>query len=413
MRILSPRRPWKGKRVVLGVTGGIAAYKSVQLARDLTRLGAEVDVVLTEAATRFVGPLSFEGVTGRRVSTDPWSAEGAALHLRLGRDADAVVVAPATADLLARAAEGRADDLLTTTLLATAAPVLLCPAMNHRMYRHPQTQANLVRVQERLGYRVAGPAVGPLGAGEESGPGRMLEAQEIAEHVGRLLAAPTSRLPGRAVLVTSGPTREPLDPVRYLGNRSSGRMGHALAAAAWRRGGNVTLVTGPVSLPDPAGVRTVAVETAREMARVVNEEMAEVDVAIFAAAVADYRPAETASAKLKREETGPALTLSLTANPDVAGGARQLRKTGSVFVGFALETDDLLDNARKKLSSKGFDLIVANSANDVDSGFEVPTNRATLVAGSGDPEPLGLLTKDELAEEILDRVESLLESADV
>ncbi len=401
-----------GKRVVLGVTGGIAAYKSVQLARDLTRLGAEVDVVMTRAASEFVGAISFEGVTGRRPLTHLWSAEGAALHIRLGREADVVVVAPATADLIARGAEGRADDLLTTTLLATRAPVLLCPAMNHRMYEHPQTQANLDRVQDRLGYHLAGPGEGPLGVGEDWGRGRMLEPSEIVAHVGRLLVATGSRLAGRRILVTSGPTREPIDPVRYVGNRSSGRMGQAVAAAAWRRGAVVTLVTGPVALDAPTGVDVVRVETARDMDGAVRERMPETDVAVFTAAVADFRPVDPSREKLKRAHTGPELSVDLVANPDVAAGAAKAKRPGSVNVGFALETSDLLENARGKLEKKGLDLIVANSPDDADSGFEVETIRATVLSRTGADEALSLMTKDELAELLLDRVEALLSPAD-
>ncbi len=410
MRVLTPRRPWDGARIVLGVCGGIAAYKSVQLARDLTRLGATVDVVMTRTASRFVGALSFEGVTGRKPLEDMFSAEGAALHIQLGRDADVVVVAPATADLIARAAEGRADDLLTTTLLATAAPVLVCPAMNHRMFAHPQTQANVRRLVDRLGYHVAGPAAGPLAAGEESGPGRMLEPDEITEHVGRLLAGAGSPLAGLEVLVTSGPTREPIDPVRYVGNRSSGRMGHALAAAAWRRGARTTLVRGPVAIDDPVGVRVVPVETARDMHAAVSECIATADVTIFAAAVADYRPADPASDKMKRADAGPELSLTLTANPDVAASTRDLRKAGSVVVGFALETGDLLENARRKLEGKGFDLIVANPAGTPDAGFEATTNRATILAVDGSTQDLPLQSKEEMADRILDRVERLFGS---
>ncbi len=406
--MLTPRRPWEGRRVVLGVSGGIAAYKSVQLARDLTRLGARVDVVLTAAATRFVGALSFEGVTGRRPLTDLFSAEGVALHIRLGRDADVVVVAPATADLMARAAEGRADDLLTTTLLATRAPVLVCPAMNHRMYSHPQTQANLERLRSRLGYHIGGPGIGPLAAGEESGPGRMLEPADITEHVGRLLASRGSRLDGLRVLITSGPTREPVDPVRYVGNRSSGRTGHALATAAWRRGAKVTLVTGPVSIDPPIGADVVGVETAVEMNEAVQRVIGEADVVVFAAAVADYRPTNASADKLKRSLTGPELMLTLEANPDVAGGTREARKPGAVVVGFALETRDLLANARAKLEAKGFDLVVANAAGEPDAGFEATTNRVTILSSSGDPEPLPLQSKEQMADEILDRVEWLL-----
>ena len=406
---MGPRRPWEGRRVVLGVTGGIAAYKAVQLARDLTRLGATVDAVLTRGARQFIQPLSFEGVTGRPALTELFSAEGAALHIRLGQEADVVCVAPATADFLARAAQGRANDLLTTTLLATRAPVVLCPAMNDRMFAHPQTQANIAHLQESLSYRIAGPAVGPLAYGEGEGPGRMLEPAEIIEEVGRALVTP-SPLDGKRVLVTAGPTREAIDPVRYLGNRSSGRMGFALAAAAWRRGAEVRVVSGPVALPDPHGVEVLRVETAKEMFDQVSEGLPEADVSIFASAVADFRPADSSEGKLKRADVGPELALSLTENPDVAGGTRERRKTGSIVVGFALETRSLLENGQKKLETKDFDLLVANDATEEGAGFEVDTNRVTLLTPGKPNEELPLLSKDEVAEIILDRVTSLLES---
>jgi phosphopantothenoylcysteine decarboxylase/phosphopantothenate--cysteine ligase len=393
---------------VLGVTGGIAAYKAVQVARDLTRLGAEVDVVLTRAAGEFVRPLSFAGVTGRPALTELFSAEGAALHIRLGREADVVCVAPATADLLARAAHGRADDLLTTTLLATRAPVLLCPAMNDRMWSHPQVRANAAHCAEVLGYHMAGPAVGPLAVGEADGPGRLLDPEDIVEHVGRLLEPP-GPLRGRAVLVTAGPTREPLDPVRYLGNRSSGRMGFALARAAWRRGAAVVLVSGPSALADPPGVEVVRIETAAQLREAVLERAGAADVVVHAAAVADYRPADAAPAKLKRHELGDATTVALTANPDVAAESRPRLRPGALAVGFALETDDLLANARAKLEAKGFHLLVANDATEPGAGFEVDTNRVTLLAPDAEPETLPLLSKDEVAERVLDRVEALLE----
>ena len=406
--VLSPRRPWEGRRVVLGVTGGIAAYKAVQLARDLTRLGATVDAVLTRGAQRFIQPLSFEGVTGRPALTELFSAQGAALHIRLGLEADVVCVAPATADFLARAAQGRADDLLTTTLLATRAPVVLCPAMNDRMFAHPQTQANLAHLRDSLSYRVAGPAVGPLAFGEGEGPGRMLEPAGIVEEVGRALAGP-SPLEGKSVLVTAGPTREAIDPVRFVGNRSSGRMGFALAAAAWRRGADVRVVSGPVALDDPHGVEVVRVETAREMFDDVATGLPEADVSIFASAVADFRPADAAPSKLKRADVGSELALTLTENPDVAGGTRERRKAGSIAVGFALETRSLLENGRKKLETKDFDLLVANDATEEGAGFDVETNRVTLLAPGKADEELPLLSKDEVAEIILDRVASLLE----
>jgi phosphopantothenoylcysteine decarboxylase/phosphopantothenate--cysteine ligase len=408
-RVLHPRRPWEGRRIVLGVTGGIAAYKAVQLARDLTRLGAEVDTVLTAGARRFVAPLSFEGVTGRPAATELFSTEGAALHIKLGSEADVVCVAPATADLIARAAQGRADDLLTTTLLATRAPVLICPAMNDRMYSHPQTQANLRHVQEALSYGVAGPGTGPLAAGEESGLGRMLEPSEIIEEIGRALSG-GSPLQGKRVLITAGPTREAIDPVRFIGNRSSGRMGFALAAAARRRGAEVTVVAGPVSVPAPYGVEVFGVETARDMLERVSEHLPEADVSVFASAVADYRPADPSQDKLKRTDVGPEMTLTFAENPDVALESRAVRKPGSVAVGFALETKSLIENARAKLASKGFDLIVANDAGEEGAGFDVDTNQVVLLGSDGETEELPLSTKDEVAEVILDRVSGIVES---
>ena len=408
-RVLHPRRPWEGRRIVLGVTGGIAAYKAVQLARDLTRLGAEVDAVLTGGAQRFVQPLSFEGVTGRSAATELFSAEGAALHIKLGSEADVVCVAPATADLIARAAQGRADDLLTTTLLATRAPVVICPAMNDQMYSHPQTQANLRHVHEVLSYRVAGPGTGPLAAEEGSGPGRMLEPHEIIEEIGRALSD-ESPLRGKSVLVTAGPTREALDPVRFIGNRSSGRMGFALASAAWRRGASVKVVAGPVSLPAPYGIEVFEVENTLEMLECIGEHLPEADISVLAAAVADYRPADPSEEKLKRVDVGPEMAVALVENPDVARSTLDKRKAGSVSVGFALETTSLLENARAKLESKGFDLIVANNADEEGAGFEVDTNRVTLLRVQGEPEELPLLPKDEVAEVILDRVSGMVES---
>lgn len=406
---LSPRRPWEGRRVVLGVTGGIAAYKSIQVARDLTRLGATVDVVLTRAAQKFVAALSFEGVTGRPALTDLFSADGAALHVKLGREADVVCVAPATADFLARAAQGRADDLICTTLLATRAPVVICPAMNDRMFEHPQVQANVTHLIQELGYAVAGPAEGPLAVGEGEGPGRMLEPWQIEEHVGRALAQ-GGPLAGRAVLVTAGPTREPVDPVRYVGNRSSGRMGYAIAQAAWRRGAQVTLVSGPSALTRPVGVEVVPVETAVEMWEAVGARVSTADVSVFAAAVADFRPADPKSQKVKRAESDGAITIELTENPDVARDTIAKRKEGSIAVGFALETTDLIENAEKKLSAKAFDLIVANDANDPEAGFDVATNRVTILSNGRAPEAFPTMIKEAVAEEILDRIEALVEA---
>ena len=406
-RILSPRPPWDGRRVVLGVTGGIAAYKAVQVARDLTLLGAQVDVILTPTAERFVGGLSFEGVTGRPALTHLFSAEGAALHLRLGREADAIVVAPATADLLARAAQGRADDLLTTTLLAARGPVILCPAMNDRMFTHTQVQRNLAHCRDVLDYRIAGPGTGPLAAGEAEGAGRMLEPDTIVQHVGRALGE-TAAFRGRRVLVTSGPTREPVDPVRFVGNRSSGRMGRALAEAAWRRGAEVTVVSGPVAVGPPVGADVVRVDTAVEMRDAVATHIGSADVVLFAAAVADFRPEGSRSAKVKRSVAGSSLDLHMIANPDVAVATRSARKPGSVVVGFALETEDLVENARLKLDAKGFDLVVSNLAGVAGAGFESDTNQVTLVGPGGGAEVLPLMDKDAVADAVLDRIDALL-----
>jgi len=408
VRALHPKRPWEGRRVVLGVTGGIAAYKSVQVARDLTRLGARVDVVMTSGAQHFIQPLSFQGVTGREVFTDIFSGSGPAAHIRLGMEADVIVVAPATADFLARAAQGLADDLLATTLLVTRSPVVLCPAMNERMFGHPQTQSNIRHLQEELGYTVAGPGRGPLAYGEGEGPGRMLEPDEIIQHVGRALGREPA-WEGREVVVTAGPTREALDPVRYLGNRSSGRMGFALASAAWRRGAEVTLVTGPTAIPDPAGVNTVRVETGEEMKDEVLSALPGADVLVFAAAVSDFKPEETKKQKLKRSRKGQGMELQLSPTSDIALATVEGRKPGAIALGFALETEDLLGNARRKLKEKGFDFIAANSALEEGAGFDVGTNRVTILDTEGGVEELPVLPKDEVAEKLLDRVTHLLQ----
>jgi phosphopantothenoylcysteine decarboxylase/phosphopantothenate--cysteine ligase len=388
------------------VTGGIAAYKVVQVARDLTRLGAEVDVVMSRAAQEFVRPLSFEGVTGRPVLTEAFSAEGAAVHIRLGREADTVCVAPATADLLARAAHGRSNDLLTTTLLVARCPVLLCPAMNDRMWAHAAVQDNARRCHD-LGYVLVGPDSGPLAVGEADGPGRLSEPHEIVARIGRALGA-DGPLAGRRVLVTAGPTREPIDPVRYVGNRSSGRMGFAIAESAWLAGGEVTLVTGPSALVDPVGVETVRVDTAREMFDAVRPRVGEADVVIYAAAVSDFRPADPAAEKLKRREMAGPPTVVFEENPDIARETRALRRNGAVAVGFALETSDLLARAEAKRTEKGFDLLVANDATEPGAGFEVKTNRVTLLEAGRDPLPLPLLPKPVVADRIVARAAALL-----
>ena len=401
-----PSPPWAGGRVVLGVCGGVAAYKSVQLARDLTLLGAEVDVVLTDAARRFVAPLSFEGVTGRGALVDLFAVGAAALHVTLGRDADCVCIAPATADFIARAASGRASDLLSTVMVASDAPVVLAPAMNDRMFAHAQTRENLVTLRAR-GCGVVGPVTGPLAAGEGVGPGRLAAIADVADAVGRSLGS-GGALVGARVLVTGGPTRERLDQVRYFGNRSSGKTGVALARAAWMRGADVTLVTGPSAVPMPSGVDVVAVESAREMRDAVLDAAPSVDAAIFSAAVSDYCPADPRGDKIRRGEMGDAWSVALAANPDVAAEAVPLMKSGSVSVGFALEVADLVPRARRKVEEKGFDLIVGNLATEPDSGFEADTNRVTIVRPDGSARELPLMGKFRVAWEVVDLVEKRL-----
>ena len=395
------RRPWAGRRVLLGVTGSIAASKAVEIARDLTELGAQVDTVLTARASAFVGAITFEALTGRPCHTDMWAPGQALTHISLARAADVVCVAPATADLMARAAVGRADDLLSAILLATRAPVLLCPAMNDRMWAHPQTRANARHLQEVLGYRLVGPVAGPLAFDEGEGPGRMAEPAAIIEHIGRALGADPA-LHGRTVVVTAGPTREPVDAVRVLTNRSSGRMGYALAAAAWRRGAEVVLIAGPAALPPPTGPALVPVATADEMAAAVAQHLPGAAALVMSAAVADFRPARIRGGKIKKAAM-PA-SLELEPAPDILLGTRAARAPGCFVVGFALEAEDALENARAKLRAKDLDLVVLNSAGEPGAGFEVSTNRVTLLDRDGGVESLPLLGKDEVAERIVDRL---------
>jgi phosphopantothenoylcysteine decarboxylase / phosphopantothenate---cysteine ligase len=396
-------RPFDGRRVLLGITGGIASYKAAWLARLLAQDGAVVDVVMTRAATEFVGPVTLEALTGRPVHVELLGPGRALDHIRLARAAEAVVVAPCTADFLARAVHGHADDLLAACLLATTAPVLLVPAMNDRMWAHPQVQRNAEHARS-LGYRVLDPEEGPLAAGEGSGPGRMPEPETIHAHVGRLLER-GGPLGGRRLVVTAGPTREALDPVRFVSNHSSGKMGVALAAAAWRRGADVTLISGPLQVPHPVGVRVVPVESTQDMADAVAAELPDADALVMAAAPADFRPASVADTKLKRTEG--ALRIDLSPTADVLASTRALRRPDAVVVGFALETNDPLANARGKLDRKGVDLIVLNDATEPGAGFGVDTNRVTFVTRDGD-EALPLLSKRDVADAILDRVETLL-----
>ena len=391
-----------GKRILLGVTGGIACYKAVPLARLLTQGGAEVDVVLTRGAREFIGDVTFEAVTGRAVYTELHGAGHALDHIRLPRAADLLVVAPATADFLARAAAGRADDLLAAALLANVAPVLVVPAMNDRMWAHPQTASN-ARHLRTLGYHVLEPAEGPLAVGEGSGPGRMPEPDEIAAHCGRLLGRPSLR--GLRVLVTAGPTQEAVDPVRYLSNHSSGKMGAAVAAAAWARGADVTLGHGPMSAGVPVGVHAVAVTTTAQMCEAVRAEIGGADVVVMAAAPADFTAATPAPQKIKKATAPTSIVLAPTV--DILRETADGRKPGAIIVGFALETTDLLRGARRKLAGKMLDLVVANDATEAGAGFGVDTNRVTFVARSGADEEMALMSKADVAAAILDRVERL------
>jgi phosphopantothenoylcysteine decarboxylase / phosphopantothenate---cysteine ligase len=397
-------RPYAGRRIVLGVTGGIASYKTGWLARLLTAAGAEVDVVMTRAATEFVGPVTFEALTGRPVHTDLFEAGRALDHIALAKGADAIVVAPATADFLARVAHGFADDLLTACLLATDARVLLVPAMNDRMWANRQTQQNVKHLRE-LGHHVLEPDEGALAAGEGSGPGRMPEPETILAYVGRMLES-NGAFRGRRVVVTAGPTREPVDPVRFLSNRSSGKMGVAIAAAAWRRGADVSLVAGPLEVAVPPGIDVTTVETTAEMATAVREALPHAHALVMAAAPADFAAADPPATKIKKKDKPDAITL--TSTPDILKSTRDARRPGAVVVGFALETGDALAGGREKLAAKDLDLVVVNDAADPDAGFAVDTNRVTIVYRDGRTEPLGLMQKTDVADAILDRVEALL-----
>lgn len=391
----------QGRHVVLGVSGGIACYKACVLARRLVEAGARVDTIMTAAATEFIRPVTFEALTGRPVLTSLWEAGGALSHVRLGQEADLVVVAPATANIIARVAQGIADDVLSAMLLARTAPLLLAPAMNDEMFAAPSTQANLQLLMQR-GAQVVGPAVGVLAEGPSDRPGRMSEPEEIFAVAVRLLSS-QGPLAGRHVVVTAGPTREPIDPVRYVTNPSSGRMGYAVAAAAWRRGARVTLVTGPTTLPVPHGVTVVRIETTAELAQALDALLPATDVLVMAAAPADYAPADPASTK--RPRLDGALTLTLHPTPDVLLGTQARRKAGSLIVGFALETGDAEAKGQRKLERKGMDLCVVNDATEAGAGFDVETNRVTILSRDAEPLVLPLLSKTIVAERILDAIE--------
>ena len=395
---------WVGRHVVLGVSGGIACYKSCILARRLTEAGAQVDVVLSRAAGEFVRPATFEALTGRPVLSSLWEPDRALAHIRLPADADLVLLAPATAHLLARAAQGLADDILSTLLLARSGPVLAAPAMNDTMYAHPATQQNLATLAGR-GWRFVGPEIGPLAEGPSERPGRMSEPETILAHAKRALRG-AGPLAGRRVIITAGPTREPIDPVRVVTNRSSGKMGYRLAEAAWERGAEVVLISGPVAEPEPIGVRLRTVESTRDLELAVREELGAADVLIMAAAPADFRPSDPSEQKRPRSEG--ALAIPMEPTPDILRATLSERRPGSVIVGFALETGDALPKAKAKLERKALDLIVVNDALEPGAGFEVDTNRVAILDREGNARVVPLASKRVVAEAILDSVEARL-----
>lgn len=399
-------RPFDGRRVLLGVTGGIASYKTVMLARLLTQAGAEVDVVMTRAALEFVGAITFEAVTGRRSYSEIFGSGNALDHVRLASEADVFAIAPATADFLARAAHGLADDLLSAALLANTSPVLLVPAMNDRMWANAQTKVNVASLRER-GYTVLDPATGPLAAGEGSGPGRMPEPEEILAHIGRILDADAA-FAGKRIVVTAGATREAVDPVRFISNHSSGKMGIAIAEAAWRRGASVTLVVGHVDAPIGSGPQIVRTESVDDMTAAVASVLPSADALVMAAAPADFRPARPQSRKISKRADTDGMAIDLAPTTDILRATLPIRPPHAVIVGFALETGDALTKGAAKLKEKSLDLIVVNDALEEGAGFGLDTNRVTILARDRDPEKLPLMAKTAVADAILDRVGPLL-----
>ena len=397
--------PLAGRTVVLGVTGSIAAYKAVEVASRLVQAGAAVRVLMTAAATEFVGPVTFRGITGHEPLVDIWAAgsEHAEPHVALGRAADVMLVAPASASMLARLAHGLADDCVALTALALRGPLLVAPAMDAGMWAHAATQANVRTLQER-GVELLGPAEGRLASGEV-GAGRLLEPAAIVDYVKAAAGRSGGPLAGVRITVTAGGTREPVDPVRFVGNRSSGKMGYAVAEAARDRGAEVVLISS-AELAPPQGVRLVPVETARQMLEAVQAHVPDCHALIMAAAVADYRPSQAATQKQKRGER-ETWSIELEQNPDIIAS---IPGRGLIKVAFAAETQDLIENAAQKLVAKDADLIVANDVSATDAGFGVDTNRITILDRAGGQEDLPLLSKYDCGCRILDRVAALIEA---
>jgi phosphopantothenoylcysteine decarboxylase/phosphopantothenate--cysteine ligase len=391
----------RNKTIALGITGGIAAYKAAEIASQLTQAGAKVNVIMTEEALQFISPVTFRALTGRPVVTEMFdlASEFSIEHVSLAKAADIVVIAPATANIIAKLAAGIADDILCCTVLATKAPVLIAPAMETNMYANSITQDNLAKLKAR-DFVIIGPATGWLASGRE-GLGRLADINDIIGSIRQLLGR-NGDLAGRHIVVTAGGSQEPIDPVRYISNRSSGKMGYALAEAARDRGARVTLITAPASLPALVGVDVVKVGTAQEMRRAVENVASRADALVMAAAVADYRPMKAAKDKIKKGKAG--LTLKMERTPDILGTI----KGNLIKVGFAAESSNLVENAREKLRQKELALIVANDITASDSGFGSDTNRVTIIDRKGKIDRLPLLPKREVAERVLDRVAVLL-----
>lgn len=389
-----------GKHILLGVTGSIAAYKTASLASMLKKLNADVHVIMTKNAEQFISPVTFEALTGNKVIDDTFDRDSGyqVAHIAMAAEADLVMIAPASANVIARLAGGIADDMLTSTMLACRAPVFVAPAMNTHMFEHPATQGNIARIRE-LGYRVIEPASGYLACGD-TGRGKMPEPEELLDHILQELAYKKD-MTGRRVLITAGPTREIMDPVRYITNHSTGKMGYALAEHAIRRGAQVTLVTGPVELAPPRFARKIVkVVSAEEMYRAVTAEFPEQDIVVMAAAVADYRPAHVADEKMKK--TDGALTMELERTTDIIASLTE-RKTGQFICGFSMETEHLIENSTAKLTKKKLDMIVANNLKVEGAGFGTDTNVVTVITPEG-AEELPLMRKEEVAGAIFDRI---------
>jgi phosphopantothenoylcysteine decarboxylase/phosphopantothenate--cysteine ligase len=389
------------KTIVLGITGGIAAYKAADLASKLTQAGAKVEVIMTESATKLITPLTLRSITARPVVTDMFEPtdEYSLEHIALAEAADIVVIAPATANTIAKLAAGIADNMLTCTVLVTKAPVIIVPAMNVNMWQNSITQANIAKLKAR-NFIIVDPAYGRLASGK-IGWGRLAEIETIIGTLKQVLGR-KSDLAGKRIVITAGGTQEPIDPVRHIGNRSSGKMGYAIVEAARDRGATVTLITAPTSLPEPVGIEVTPVQTANQMKEAVAKAVAKADALIMAAAVADYQPKAIAKAKIKKD--APSLTLELVRTPDILTEV----KGNFIKVGFAAESEDLISNAKRKLGKKQLDLIVANDITSNDSGFGVDTNKVTVIDRNGKVENLPLLTKREVADKILDKVVKLV-----